>query len=48
MVYLAYKNEQRVRQQDIFAAMGDITHFPHRQVRWEGLIIISKHQITVF
>ena len=41
-------NEQRVRQQDIFAAMGDITQFRHRDVRWEGLIMISKHQMTVF
>jgi hypothetical protein len=49
MVYFAYKiNEQRVRQQDAFAASGDKTHFRHREVRWEGLIMISKQTMTDF
>jgi hypothetical protein len=34
--------------EDIFAAMGDISQFRHREVRLEGLIMISMHQITVF
>jgi hypothetical protein len=49
MVYFAYKiNEQRVRQQDAFAASGDITHFRHREVRWEGPLIFSKQTMTDF
>ena len=44
MVYLGKINEQRVRQQYIFAAMGNITQFRHREVRWEGLIMISKQK----
>jgi hypothetical protein len=48
MVYFAKKiNEKRVRQQDIFAARGDMTQFRHRNVRWEGIIMISKQTITV-
>ena len=43
MVYLAEKtNEQRVRQQDMFAVRDDVTKFRHREVRWEGLIMFSK------
>ena len=42
------KKQQRVRQQYIFAARGDITHFRHREMRWEGLIMISKQINTVF
>ena len=49
MVYFAKKtNAQRVRQQDTFAAGGDITHFRHREMRCEGLIMISKQIMTVF
>ena len=47
MVYLAYKTNNE-RQQDIFAAMGDVIQFRHREVRWEGLIMIPKQHITVF
>ena len=32
------KNMQRGRQQDIFAARGDVTQFRHRKVRWDGLM----------
>ena len=35
-------NEQRVRQQDIFAARDDVAQFRHREVRWEGLIMFSR------
>ena len=49
MVYFAKKtNAQRGRQQDAFVASGDITHFRHREVRWEGLIMISKQTMTDF
>ena len=49
MVYFAKKtNAQRGSHQDAFAARGDITHFRHRQVRWEGLIVITKRTMTVF
>jgi hypothetical protein len=49
MVYLVYKaNEQRIRQQYIFAARGDITHLRIREMRWEGLIMISKETTIVF
>jgi hypothetical protein len=41
-------NEQRVRQQYMFAARGDIAQFRHREVRWEGLIMFSRKIITVF
>ena len=41
-------NEQRVRQQDMFAARGDIAQFRHREVRWEGLIMFSTQIMTVF
>ena len=35
-------NEQGFRQQYIFAARGDVTQFRHREVRWEGLRMLSK------
>ena len=35
-------NEQRVRQQDMCAARGDVTQFRHPEMRWEGLIMFSK------
>ena len=31
-----------VRQQDIFAARGDVTQFRQRELRWERLIMFSK------
>ena len=34
--------EPRVRQQDMFAARGDVTQFRHREVRREGPIMFSK------
>jgi hypothetical protein len=47
MVYFTKKpNAQRVRQQDAFAASGDITHFRHPEVCWEALIMISKQTMT--
>ena len=44
-VLFSIKNEQRVRQQDIFAARGDVTKFRHREVRWEGLICFQNKEI---
>ena len=41
-------NEQRGRQQYMFAARGDIAQYRHREVRWEGLIMFSRQIITVF
>jgi hypothetical protein len=41
-------SEQRVRQQYMLAARGDIAQFRHREVRWEGLIMFSRKIITVF
>jgi hypothetical protein len=32
--------EPRVRQQDMFAARGDVTQFRHREVRGEGPILL--------
>ena len=50
MIYLAniINKQQRDIQQYIFAAMGNISQFRHREVCWEGLIMIAKHKITVF
>ena len=49
VVYLAkITNEPRVRQQDVFAARGDVTQFQHREVRLEGLIMFSKETIIIF